>query len=88
MGKYRNSSRYLWFSIKYALVRYFNSINSWTINCKTAWDIFKEASHELSDGFDEEKIELYQNVILKVDGVKGIKEIKGRSYGNNEVIDV
>ncbi|MBU5210758.1 cation diffusion facilitator family transporter [Heyndrickxia sp. FSL K6-6286] len=56
--------------------------------CKTAWDIFKEASHELSDGFDEEKIELYQNVILKVDGVKGIKEIKGRSYGNNEVIDV
>ncbi|WP_043932175.1 cation diffusion facilitator family transporter [Bacillus sp. EB01] len=55
--------------------------------CKTAWDIFKEASHELSDGFDEEKIQLYKDVILKVDGVKGIKEIKGRNYGNNEVID-
>ncbi|WP_419393472.1 cation diffusion facilitator family transporter [Cytobacillus praedii] len=56
--------------------------------CKTAWDIFKQASHELSDGFDEEKIHLYQDVITKVDGVKGIKEIKGRYYGNNEVIDV
>ncbi|MDQ0879413.1 cation diffusion facilitator family transporter [Peribacillus sp. V2I11] len=56
--------------------------------CKTAWDIFIQASHELSDGFDEKKIHLYKDVITKVDGVKGIKEIKGRNYGNNEVIDV
>ncbi|ASS93038.1 cation diffusion facilitator family transporter [Peribacillus simplex] len=56
--------------------------------CKTAWDIFIQASHELSDGFDENKIHLYKDVITKVDGVKGIKEIKGRNYGNNEVIDV
>lgn len=56
--------------------------------CKTAWEIFKQASYELSDGFDVQKIELYQKVIRKVDGVKGIKEIKGRYYGNNEVIDV
>lgn len=56
--------------------------------CKTAWDIFKQASHELSDGFDENKIQFYQDVITKVDGVKGIKEMKGRNYGNNEVIDI
>ncbi|MCU6599581.1 cation diffusion facilitator family transporter [Peribacillus frigoritolerans] len=56
--------------------------------CKTAWDIFIQASHELSDGFDEDKIHLYKDVITNVDGVKGIKEIKGRNYGNNEVIDV
>ncbi|MEH7352565.1 cation diffusion facilitator family transporter [Neobacillus drentensis] len=56
--------------------------------CKTAWDIFKQASHELSDGFDENKIQLYEEAITKVEGVKGIKEIKGRNYGNNEVIDV
>ncbi|MCD1159250.1 cation diffusion facilitator family transporter [Peribacillus frigoritolerans] len=56
--------------------------------CKTAWDIFSQASHELSDGFDENKIQLYKDVITNVDGVKGIKEIKGRNYGNNEVIDV
>lgn len=56
--------------------------------CKTAWDIFKEASHELSDGFDVDKIELYRNVITEMDGIKGIKEIRGRNYGSNEVIDV
>ena len=56
--------------------------------CKTAWDIFRQASHELSDGFDENKIQLYHDVIINVNGVKGIKEIKGRNYGNNEVIDV
>jgi cation diffusion facilitator family transporter len=56
--------------------------------CKTAWDIFRQASLELSDGFDENKIEHYQDVIVRVEGVKGIKDIKGRSYGNNEVIDV
>jgi divalent metal cation (Fe/Co/Zn/Cd) transporter len=27
--------------------------------CKTAWDISREASHELSDGFDENKIQLW-----------------------------
>ncbi|MCK1983687.1 MULTISPECIES: cation diffusion facilitator family transporter [Peribacillus] len=56
--------------------------------CKTAWEIFIQASHELSDGFDENKIHLYKEVITNVNGVKGIKAIKGRNYGNNEVIDV
>lgn len=56
--------------------------------CKTAWDIFREASHHLSDGFDEEKIALYQQSIMELDSVKGVKEIKGRNYGNNEVIDI
>lgn len=55
--------------------------------CKTAWDIFKQASHELSDGFDVETIENYRSAINSLVEVKGIKEIKGRNYGNNEVID-
>ncbi|RDU35212.1 transporter [Neobacillus piezotolerans] len=55
--------------------------------CKTAWDIFRQASHELSDGFDEMKLETYKEIILNIKDVKGIKEIKGRNYGNNEVID-
>lgn len=55
--------------------------------CKTAWDIFRQSSHELSDGFDEEKIHRYQEVITQVEGVRGIKEMRGRNYGNNEVID-
>lgn len=56
--------------------------------CKTAFDIFMQASHELSDGFDENKLKIYHQHIRKVNGVKGIKQIKGRSYGNNEVLDV
>ncbi len=56
--------------------------------CKTAFDIFMQASHELSDGFDEKKLHIYDKQIRKVDGVKGIKQIKGRNYGNNEVVDV
>lgn len=56
--------------------------------CKTAWDIFREASHYLSDGFDESKIKIYQNSIDQIEGVKGIKKIMGRNYGNNEVIDI
>ncbi|WLV23716.1 cation diffusion facilitator family transporter [Aciduricibacillus chroicocephali] len=56
--------------------------------CKTAWDIFIQSSIELSDGFDEGKIKLYQDAINKIPNVQGIKEIKGRNYGNNEIIDV
>ncbi|MEH6940716.1 cation diffusion facilitator family transporter [Bacillus sp. JJ722] len=55
--------------------------------CKTAWDIFRESTHELTDGFDVDKLSSYKSFISNVDGVEGIKEIKGRNYGNNEVID-
>lgn len=56
--------------------------------CKTAWDIFREASLDLSDGFDETEIQVYMKVIQAVPGVQKVKEIKGRMYGNNAVIDV
>jgi cation diffusion facilitator family transporter len=56
--------------------------------CKTAWDIFKETSLYLTDGFDEKQIELYKQTIHDCNGVKGVKEIKARNYGNNIVVDV
>lgn len=56
--------------------------------CKTAWDIFREASHQLTDGFDETVIESYKQTIQCIYGVKGIKNIKARNYGNNTVVDV
>jgi cation diffusion facilitator family transporter len=56
--------------------------------CKTAWDIFKEASLYLTDGFDEKQIDIYKDTIHKCNGVKGVKEIKARNYGNNIVVDV
>ena len=56
--------------------------------CKTAWDIFRDASHSLTDGFDENEIACYKETVQKIYGVKGIKDIKARSYGNNVVVDV
>jgi cation diffusion facilitator family transporter len=56
--------------------------------CKTAWDIFKETSLYLTDGFDEKQIEMYKDTIHHCHGVKGVKEIKARNYGNNVVVDV
>lgn len=55
---------------------------------KTGWDIFREASHDLTDGFDEEQLKDYKNSIIGISGVKGVKEIRARKYGNNPVVDV
>ncbi|MFE0508000.1 cation diffusion facilitator family transporter [Peribacillus butanolivorans] len=55
--------------------------------CKTGWDIFREASLSLTDGFDEELIETYKKTILNTYGVKGVKDIRARNYGNNTVVD-
>jgi cation diffusion facilitator family transporter len=56
--------------------------------CKTAWGIFREASHQLTDGFDQDLIQEYKEMIHEIPGVKGIKDIKARTYGNNIVVDV
>ncbi|MGM0922666.1 MAG: cation diffusion facilitator family transporter [Bacillota bacterium] len=56
--------------------------------CKTAWDIFREASHHLTDGFDEQEIQVFKETTLSLYGVKGVKEIKARNYGNNTVVDI
>ncbi|MDX8366280.1 cation diffusion facilitator family transporter [Cytobacillus sp. IB215665] len=56
--------------------------------CKTAWGIFQDASLHLTDGFDEELISCYKETVLSLYGVKGVKEIRGRRYGNNAVVDI
>jgi cation diffusion facilitator family transporter len=56
--------------------------------CKTAWGIFREASHQLTDGFDQDLIQEYKEMIHEIPGVKGIKDIKARTYGNNIVVDI
>ncbi|THF76386.1 cation diffusion facilitator family transporter [Cohnella fermenti] len=58
------------------------------IICKTAWEIFREASHDLSDGYSEESIQSYKEIAMEVDGVVGVQKIKARSYGSNTVVDV
>ncbi|WP_462411578.1 cation diffusion facilitator family transporter [Neobacillus sp. Marseille-QA0830] len=56
--------------------------------CKTGWEIFRDASYNLADGFDEKTIEVYRESIIKCYGVKGVKDIKARNYGNNVVVDI
>lgn len=56
--------------------------------CKTGWEIFREASHDLTDGYDENQLEVYKKSIVEIPGVKGIKKIRARKYGSSSVVDV
>ncbi len=58
------------------------------IICKTALDIFREASHHLSDGFDETTIQKFREKVKQVEGVEDVKQLRARSYGSNAVVDV
>lgn len=55
--------------------------------CKTAWDIFRKASHDLTDGFDASELELMKQTVAQIDGVESIKDIKARIHGNNVLVD-
>lgn len=58
------------------------------IICKTAWDIFKNASHTLTDGFDEDKIEEVRASIIDDSEVIEVKDVKGRIHGNQSLLDI
>ncbi|WP_164669614.1 cation diffusion facilitator family transporter [Virgibacillus doumboii] len=58
------------------------------IICKTAWDIFKDSTHTLTDGFDEKQIGKIKSSIAKVPEVKEVVDVKGRIHGNQAFIDV
>lgn len=55
---------------------------------KTAIEIFWEAVHSLTDGFDTEEVETLSHLIENVNGVIELREFKGRSHGNMDFIDV
>ncbi|CDQ40740.1 putative transporter YeaB [Virgibacillus kapii] len=58
------------------------------IICKTAWGIFKDSTHTLTDGFDEKQIEKISKTIEKDPDVRKLVEIKGRIHGNQAFIDI
>ncbi|WP_010529842.1 cation diffusion facilitator family transporter [Lentibacillus jeotgali] len=58
------------------------------IICKTAWGIFREATHTLTDGFDEKQIKKIKASIAKVPEVKKVVDVKGRIHGNQTFIEV
>lgn len=55
---------------------------------KTAWDIFKSASHNLTDGFDENKLETFRKTAAATPGVLGVKDIKARILGSIVLVDI
>lgn len=58
------------------------------IICKTAWDIFKDSTHTLTDGFDEEQIQKIRTSVSKVTEVEAVVDVKGRIHGNQAFIDI
>ncbi|KGA97995.1 transporter [Alkalihalobacillus alcalophilus ATCC 27647 = CGMCC 1.3604] len=56
--------------------------------CKTAWDIFKDATHYLTDGFEKSELDECRRTALMVDDVEAVKEVKARYYGNSSVVDI
>lgn len=56
--------------------------------CKTAWDIFKESTHALTDGFDQEQLGKFKSTISAVPGVESVRDIRARVHGNQVLIEV
>jgi cation diffusion facilitator family transporter len=56
--------------------------------CKTAWDIFSDATHALTDGFDDKKLNVFKETVRETPGVKGIRDIRARVHGSNVLLDV
>lgn len=56
--------------------------------CKTGWTIFREASHMLTDGFDVGELEKFKKTVNAMDGVERVKDIKGRTMGNQVFVDL
>ncbi|BFH65299.1 cation diffusion facilitator family transporter [Paenibacillus azoreducens] len=56
--------------------------------CKTAWDIFRDSTYRLTDGFDEEELKDLRSAIGSTPGVEGIKDVKARVHGNHVLVDV
>ncbi|MBN6187140.1 cation transporter [Aneurinibacillus sp. BA2021] len=56
--------------------------------CRTAWEIFRDASHNLTDGFDEQELGKLRDTIEQIPGVKALGDIKARAHGNLVLVDV
>ncbi|TCT23626.1 cation diffusion facilitator family transporter [Melghiribacillus thermohalophilus] len=58
------------------------------IICKTAIDVFRDAAHTLTDGFDEEELHEIKKSISRVPGVSSTNDIKARKHGNQILMEV
>ncbi|KWX80275.1 cation diffusion facilitator family transporter [Paenibacillus jilunlii] len=55
---------------------------------KTAWDIFRDSTYRLTDGFDQDRLLDLRSTIARTPGVEGIRDLKARVHGNHVLVDV
>lgn len=55
---------------------------------KTAWQIFRDATLVLTDGFDASQLQSIRATIQQTNGVQSIKDVKARLHGNHVLVDV
>ncbi|WP_017755228.1 cation diffusion facilitator family transporter [Calidifontibacillus oryziterrae] len=56
--------------------------------CKTAWDIFRQASLSLTDAFESEELQEIERIVIDTPGVLSLNDIKGRYHGSSAMIDI
>lgn len=57
------------------------------IICKTAYEIFRDASHTLTDGVDEELLDQVKDTLKQDTEVKVVEDVKARLHGNQVLVD-
>ncbi|MBU3099549.1 MULTISPECIES: cation diffusion facilitator family transporter [Clostridium] len=55
---------------------------------KTGWDILREATLNLTDGFDKKQLDNIIECINEVPRVKKVKDVRARINGNNVFLDI
>ncbi|WZY01413.1 cation diffusion facilitator family transporter [Bacillus sp. FSL W7-1360] len=56
--------------------------------CYTAWTIFRDATHALTDGFDDSSLSAYKKTIADLEHVQSLKTMKARQVGSAIHADV
>jgi cation diffusion facilitator family transporter len=57
------------------------------IICKTAWSIFYESTHTLTDGFDIHSLDRIKDTVQTTNGVHEVTDIKARMHGNQVLVE-
>ncbi|MGM0904386.1 cation diffusion facilitator family transporter [Mesobacillus maritimus] len=57
------------------------------IICKTAWSIFYESTHTLTDGFDVHSLDRIKDTVKTTNGVHEVTDIKARMHGNQVLVE-
>jgi cation diffusion facilitator family transporter len=65
----------------------FTAILVGLIICKTAWEIFRDTAHALTDGFDTNLLCEIEEAIIHTAGVRKVIAVKARTQGNQILVD-